>query len=173
MDRVRSFQPDYDKHLGGAPRTTGVYSPKYDHENIDRLLDEFLRRVGFGVTVEGLDSLYIPFTYTFPAIAAGAEAGFSIPWANRSLVNHLRVEMSADTEMELYLLRQPHWTTSTLRNTHAAFYAFGVGNKFMREGGALLDYSDESGNTNLHVWMKNVGLSTTTPTLILNKREPQ
>lgn len=115
---------------------------------------------------------YVELQVTLPSVASGAEISGSVTWASRSLCNLLRVEMTVDTECELMLLRKPVFD-STNRGKHKAFYGIGVGNRFMREGGCLFDYEDENGGSSLHYWLKNVGLSTTVPTLILNKRVPQ
>lgn len=132
---------------------------------------EAIRQIVVGSA--GLDSLFYPLEVALPSVAAGAEISGSTPWASRSLCNLLRVTMSVDTELELMLLRKPVFD-ATNRGKHMAFYSIGVGNQFMREGGSLFDYQDEvDGGFDLHYWIHNVGLSTTVPTLVLNKRVPQ
>lgn len=119
-----------------------------------------------------LDLYFLPFEETLASVPAGGEISGSIAWNDRSLCNLVRVTMTVDTELEFMLLRQPVFD-SVNRPKHRAFYATGVGNYFMREGGALFDYADETASGMLHYWFHNVGLSATVPTLVLNKRVPQ
>lgn len=119
-----------------------------------------------------MDAYYVTLEAILPSIPAGAEISGSIIWTSRSLCNHIRVDMSVDSELEMMLLRQPVFD-SVNRPKHKVFHAVGMGNHFMREGGALFDYSDEAATGLLHYWIRNAGLSATVPTLLLNKRIPQ
>lgn len=173
MGRSRWVNPEFHEHEGDARRSgTGKYTPLYTHQEIDAILQNAAYRLDYLLDLGDLDRFYVPLGVTLGPVTPGSEISGSVPWASRALCNLVRVEMDVATEMEFMLLRQPVFD-STNRSKHAAFSATGVGNKFMREGGALFDYFDENQGENLHYWFKNVGLSASSPTLILNTRTPQ
>ena len=118
--------------------------------------------------------LYPALSTTTGSLAAGASTLVSVPWANRAICSHLRVDLSAaDAQVEIQVLRQSDNSSEAARMRNLVFRAVDVRNGFQREGGALFDYEDEDGGGNLHLWVKNTGTVTTTATLKLNSRVAQ